>query len=460
MKSAKLIVSTLALLLAANLMAQQAKISNWRPYGQEGINVFEAPKEADATFNRMKVRIGGSFTQQYQALEHSNNATYDTISYRGKPANANELYALAPGFNLASANLYIDAQLADGIRVALENYMSSRHHSEFWVKGGYIQIDKLPMFNNPEWFTKYLRVKIGHFQVNYGDQQFRRSDNGNTMYNPFVGNYIMDAFATEIGGEAYLFLPSGFMGMVGVTNGLIGGNIQDLTGDDPRAPSVYAKLAYDKQVSQDLRFRLSGSVYMNSGVSRNTLYAGDRAGSRFYMALEPAYYLPRGETAYIAADAAGLATSGRVSPGFSSEVTSFMINPFIKYKGLEVFGTFEQSKGMAYTDPKAEGAEKPDARTATQVAVEGIYRFLPNEQVFVGARYQQVSGELNARILENGAPKDLSVNRLEVSAGWFPIKNLLLKASYIDQKYNDFPSSNILSEGEFHGFMVEAALAF
>ncbi len=460
MKSAKLIVTSLALLIAANLMAQQGKIDNWRPYGQEGINIFEAPKEPDATFDGLKVRIGGAFTQQYQALDHSNNAEYDTITYRGKPANGNELYAIAPGFNLATANLFIDAQLADGIRVAIENYMSARHHEEFWVKGGYIQIDKLPMFNSPDWFSKYMRVKIGHFQVNYGDQQFRRSDNGNTMYNPFVGNYIMDAFATEIGGEAYLFLPSGFMGMVGMTSGLIGGNVQNVTGEDPRDPSIYAKLAYDKQISDDFRFRLSGSVYMNSGVGRNTLYAGDRAGSRFYYAMEPAYYLPRGATAYIPADATGLFTSGRMSPGFSSEVTSFVINPFIKFKGLEVFGTYEQSKGMAYTDPKAEGAEKPEARTVNQFAVEGVYRFLANEQVFVGARYQQVSGELNANIRENNAPKELSVNRLEVSAGWFPIKNLLLKAAYVDQKYQDYPSSSILSEGEFHGFMVEAALAF
>ena len=38
-------------------------------------------------------------------------------------------------------------------------------------------------------------------EINYGDAHFRRSDNGNAIYNPFVGNYIMDAFTTEIGGE-------------------------------------------------------------------------------------------------------------------------------------------------------------------------------------------------------------------------------------------------------------------
>ena len=47
-------------------------------------------------------------------------------------------------------------------------------------------------------------LRVGHFEINYGDAHFRRTDNGNAIYNPFVGNYIMDAFTTEIGGEVYL----------------------------------------------------------------------------------------------------------------------------------------------------------------------------------------------------------------------------------------------------------------
>jgi len=87
--------------------------------------------------------------------------------------------------------------------------MSSRHHSEFWVKGGYIQIDKINSVfpnSNTSWFDDNLRVKIGHFVPNYGDMQFRRTDGGNGMFNPFVENYIFDAFTTEIGGEVYAFL--------------------------------------------------------------------------------------------------------------------------------------------------------------------------------------------------------------------------------------------------------------
>jgi hypothetical protein len=167
MKTMRISLTAVLMLGFGLLQAQQPEIQYFRPWDQNGINVFEPSKalEDQPEFDGFKLRIGGSFTQEFQALSHSN---VDTTT-----DGSNTLYDLGPGFNLAMANLNFDIQLADGIRVSLENYMSARHHPEFWVKGGYIQIDKLPMFDNPEWFTKYLRVKIGHFQPNFGDMQFR-----------------------------------------------------------------------------------------------------------------------------------------------------------------------------------------------------------------------------------------------------------------------------------------------
>jgi hypothetical protein len=99
----------------------------------------------------------------------------------------------------------LNAQLAPGLRVSLTSYLSSRHHNETWVKDGYLQMDESPI----EWaplqaLMQVITVRVGHMEINYGDAHFRRSDNGNALYNPFVGNYIMDAFTTEIGGEVYL----------------------------------------------------------------------------------------------------------------------------------------------------------------------------------------------------------------------------------------------------------------
>ena len=368
----------LVTLFVTNLSAQ---IQYTRSYDQTGINIFEPSKMDNNVYDGFKLKIGGSFRQGYQMLKHENVDTSVTKKLA--------LYPLGNGFNLAAANLNFDVQLGDGIRIFLENYMASRHHNEFWVKGGYIQIDKLPMFNNPDWYTKYFRVKIGHMEVNYGDTHFRRSDGGNAIFNPFADNNIMDEFATEIGGELYVFPADGFMGMIGITNGLIRNNIRDYgilpvigtaKNDSITAknPSIIVKGAYDKAVN-DFRIRLSASVYHNSSSPSLTLFGGDRTGSAYFGVLETA----------ASTNGTAEAFSGRFNPGMTNTLTTFIINPFVKYKGLELFGTFESAIGKTVN-------EKPDAvdganRKTTQIAGELVYRFLKDEQLFIGGKYNTVT---------------------------------------------------------------------
>ena len=107
--------------------------------------------------------------------------------------NTNQLADIGFGFNNPTANLFLNAQLAPGIRVAMTSYLSARHHNETWVKDGYLQIDESPInfapLNN---LMKVVTVRVGDMEINYGDAHFRRSDNGQAIYNPFVGNYIMN----------------------------------------------------------------------------------------------------------------------------------------------------------------------------------------------------------------------------------------------------------------------------
>jgi len=451
-----LTLSVFALLLSATtLMAQQPDIQYFRPWNKAGINVFEPAKKApQPEFTGIKVRIGGAFTQDFQSLTSENKPTYVATSPTN-PLNKNFLYGVVPkddstkvtlsGFNLAMANLNLDIQLADGIRVCLENYMSSRHHSEFWVKGGYIQIDKLPMFNNPKWYTDYVRVKIGHFQPNFGDMQFRRTDGGNAMFNPFVENLIFDAFTTEIGAEAYVFPIKGLMVMGGMTSGFINGNIDNYPNDavapavepSQKKPSITLKAAYDNSWG-DLRFRLSASMYNNNGSARNTLYAGDRTGSHYFM---------------VAENSAGTYAANKDSGRFTgmsigNKVNAIMINPFLKFHGLEVFGSYEIIKGR--TNNERNGSE----RKFNQVAVEGLYRFLKDEQAYIGARYVQAKGRLV------GYTQDITINRLAFAAGWFPTKNMMLKGEYVTQEYKDFAKTDYRNGAKFGGFVIEAIIGF
>ena len=401
-----------------------------RPYDQTGLTVFEAPKDDATPYTGFRVDWGVGFTQQFQGLSHENTA--DPLMNEDG-VNMNELYNLGNGFNNATANLNLDAQLADGIRVNLITYLSARHHQEAWVKGGYIQVDRLDMLGSPliNKIMDVVTVKVGHMEINYGDAHFRRTDNGNALYNPFVGNLVLDAFTTEIGGEVYA-QSNGFLGMVGVSGGEIKG---DILGDGEAAPSFYGKVGFDRQLNEDLRVRLTGSAYTTSSSHGNTLYAGDRAGSRYYLVME-------GTNASTTSNF----RSGLINPNFRDQVTSFMVNPFVKFNGLELFGVVERAEGRA--------ANETATRAWNQYAVDAVYRFLPREQAYVGARYNTVTGELA------GMGHDVTVNHLAFGAGWFVTPNVLLKAEYVDQQYKDYPSDDMYNGGRFNGFMVEGVVGF
>ena len=125
---------------------------------------------------------------------------------------------------------------------------------------------------------KYTTLRVGHFEINYGDGHFRRSDNGNGMYNPFVGNYILDVFTTEIGAEVYA-RSNGLIAMLGATGGEVNGQV---TAPEKRSMSVLGKLGFDKKLARTSASGSPGSFYANNKAASNTLFTGDRGGSAYY----------------------------------------------------------------------------------------------------------------------------------------------------------------------------------
>lgn len=423
--------------------------SYWRPYDQRGINVFETSKAEDTIpFEGPRVRFGAGFTQQFQDLKQSNDKAVDN-------ANTNRLVPVTPGFMTAQANLYTDIQLADGIRLNVTTYLSSRHHNEAWVKGGYIQFDKLP-FKGQFWqnLMKVTTIKVGHMEVNYGDAHFRRSDGGQTLYNPFMDNYIVDGYTTEIGGEVYV-QKNGLFGMVGLTNGMIKGNVDSVYApkvngvvvDDntKRSPSIYLKGGFDKQITEKVRVRVSGSYYHNSSSAASglTLYWGDRTGSNYQNVMELAGFAPGNGTLPASTS---IPWSGRVNPAFSKKIDAVMLNGFLKVGGLEVFGTYEHANGRTN--------KEVNERNLDQLAGDVVYRFGKTENLYVGLRGNTV------RLALPGMTSNVSVNRVAAAAGWFLTRNILLKGEVVNQDYVDFPTTDYRAGGNFHGYVVEAVVGF
>src|SRR5690606_35560016 len=184
----------LLVFLGFQMQAQQRDLDNMRPLDKRGINIFEAPKDTVSTFDGVRVRVGGASTIQFQALDHESKGQWTDAE--GLPL---ELIEIGPNFNLPTANLDLDVALAPGLRMHLRTYLSSRHHPEPYVKDGYIQIDGMDFISEDFMgdLMDNVTIKIGHMEQNYGDAHFRRSDNAQTIHNPFVGNLIMDAFRSE-----------------------------------------------------------------------------------------------------------------------------------------------------------------------------------------------------------------------------------------------------------------------
>lgn len=418
------------LILASGVVyAQQPGLQYFRPNDKNGLNVFEPSKVDTVIFDGLKVRVGGDFAMQFQGIRQSNTA--------------GNLTKLGSDFNLPSANLNLDVQVLDGVRMHLRTYLSSRAHNESWIKGGYMQIDKLD-FIKPEFLEgvmKYTSITIGLDEFNYGDAHFRRSDNARAIFNPFVGNYIMDAFSTEAFGEITV-QKNGLLAVVGLTNGKLNQDVT-VTDNTDNKPSFYGKLGFDKQLNEDFRVRLTGSWYINNGTSTGTwLYGGDRAGTRYYNVL---YTLP---------DANGVAEGGPRDGRFNArftKLTALQINPFIKFKGLEFFGIYELANGNnEFTQPQSdtEGG-------FTQLAAELLYRFGTNEKFYIGGRYNTVNGKMRESATEN-----LDISRLNLGGGWFISKNVLTKLEYVKQSYNGEAWTGRFAGAEFSGVMVEAVISF
>ena len=421
MKNFKLTFLLAFLMISVTGYAQfdyRKSLQYWRQPGKQGVNVFETSKNDTVKFDGVRVRLGGDFALQYQGISHAN-------AFQG----GDPLVDLTSNFNLPTANLNLDVQLADGMRMHLRTYLSSRHHPEAWIKGGYLQIDKLDFIKEGllAGVMEIATIRVGMDQINYGDAQFRRSDNAGAIYNPFVGNYIMDAFTTEPFFEL-TFQPSDWLIVAGLSNGKL--NQSPVAGDGGAV--FYSKLGWDRQMNDDLRLRLTGSMYSSSDKStRDYLYGGDRAGSRYY-------------EIFATENNGGSDFDPRFNPRFAYQ-TAFQFNPFVKYKGLEFFGIYET---VSNGDDAVGGGYD-------QLGLEALYRFGSAEQWYLGGRYNSVSGN------QSDAADDREINRLNIGGGWFMTNNVLLKLEYVDSQYSgDGWAGTKYFEGEFNGIMIEAVIGF
>ena len=389
-----------------------------------------------------KIHIGFDFALRFQSLKHENDGTTKPGN-DGQSGTADDetLSDLQPGFTNATGNMNLKMPLTDGMYAYVEAYLSSEHHLEMWMREGYLFIDHFggTSFDFAAPLMDYLSLKVGQMEINYGDAHFRRTDNGEALRNPFVGNYIIDPNTTEIGMEAMLDVSS-YEFLVGYTGGTTKGDNKDGHGF-----ATYSKLAYDTGANANNRFRLSGSIYQvdhsDNGPSsyptfdgtKSYLYAGNRSGS-------PYAFLFHADT-----------DAGAILPKTSQDMTAYMINALVVMGPVELFLDYDKVKDKdidgALSDAKLE-------ETWEQYAADLIYRF--NTKTYVGLRHNRAE-----QLKAEGEDSDKEVWRSQLALGHFLTENALMKLEYVHQEYKNFEEAGDLrSGGEFSGLIAEGSVHF
>lgn len=412
-----------------------------------GLN-FESTKSQMDTANKLHVKIGTDMELDYQSL----------VNYPTKL-----LVPIGEGINFPMANMRIIGFLSPGIKLHVELYLANPHHTNTYVKDGYLLIDKMPFIKSDviDNIMQYVSLKVGDMEANYGDEHFRRSDGGNVIRNPFIGNYIMDAFTTMPAAELNLNI-KGFIAMIAAGTGTLNQTLDTYnakTGAFTRYNTYdqlayYAKIGYDKQFTDDLRVRVTVSGYHLNNNQTGSLYNGDRAGTFYALVMQQ--QKPIGGVDPTNVEDAQM--SGYWEPGSANKDNNVMINALVKYKGFEFFGTSERASGT--------NASTYNVFDMSQNAAELIYHFGPKQQFYGAARWDEVYNNrygnkndistLNDNVVMDGR----TVSGYQLAAGWFLTKNILAKFEYVNRQYYGFTNEFANNAAGFNGWSVQTVISF
>ena len=204
---------------------------------------------------------------------------------------------LNPGFQDPFANLNFLATIPDKMDVYFDMYIASRPHpSTMYGHEGYLLFKQLPVpFGGDNGLLGGLfdeiNVKVGAFDIDFGDQNYRRSNNARVQRNPLVGNYLIDPNVEEIGGEVYS-IKGPIHWLVGLGSGTTTEHF-----DYGAAPSFHAKL-WGNPLPE---VRTSLSMYdghLGNSADTSYLFVNGRSGGTYAAVFgggdNPGQILPQG----------------------------------------------------------------------------------------------------------------------------------------------------------------------
>ena len=406
---------------------------------------------------------------------------YDTYNAAGLP-----IAPITPGFQNAFGNMGFGAYFGKNKEVEMyyELYLDTWNHtSQTYGHEGYIIIHDIPGQAEGLSFMhgifKFIDIKVGHMELDFGDAWLHRSNNGNTKRNPLIGNFVMDPNTTEIGGELRS-KPAMLNWLVGISSGTTTENWSQDHGT-----ALHAKL-WAMPIEP---LRLAASYYHVdhskspvTGGAVSTFFSGNRSGARY-----EGVFLPG------------------VTPAIRKNMTAWQGDITWKgkcFKGHDyyVYGNYGQ---VADKDVNASGAyanlfsttvyQAPKLEEKwSYYALESSYDVTKN--LYVAARYSAAQ----AKTLNNAATTCLTVtatgacsnpaiaapqnydtsgriDRWQLGMGYRLSKNLTFKTEVVNQQFHGWRAPvagppavtgeiyggvQAWKNPGYHGVMMEVALFF
>lgn len=375
-------------------------------------------------FEDMNLYIGLQTVGRVQALQQQN------VSIKGV-----DQPGLDPGFQDPFANLSFLATISDKFEVYFDLYLASRPHpSTTYGHEGYMLFKGLPAPFDSGPVGKvfdYINVKVGAFDLDYGDDNYRRSNNARVQRNPLIGNPLIDPNVEEIGGEVY-----SVKGPVYWLFGLASGTTTEHF-DYGSQPSFHGKIwGYPLP---DLRTSVSAyHVDLSGSADTSYLYYNGRSGGAFGGVF------------------GGGDNPGQILPNAGKDVTAVQGDLTWNHWPCEVYSNVGWVQDSDINGPAA----GTPAERWIYATVEPVYHITP--AAYVAARYSYAMGQS-----VNGVPSSGWVDRAEVGGGYWISNNLLGKVEYIYQQYHGFGTADGVVSGvdayrspRFSGVVFEVSFFF
>ncbi len=371
-------------------------------------------------WGNMKFYMGFWTVGRFQALQEFSTGT---------PVGLN------PNFQTPYADLSLYAKIPHEFDMFADFYIATPGHpSNTYGNEGWLVFKQIPGVSHNSLVNKimdYVNVKVGAFTIDFGDNNYHRSNNAWVQNNPLIGNPLVDPSTEEIGGEVYSVKGPVYW-LVGLSNGGTTGHY-----DYGAGPGIHGKIwGYPVK-----HVRLSASVYYaDMGDSKDTsyLYAATRSGEPYNNLFGPTD------------------DDGQIAPQAGRHV--FAAQGDITYENWP----FESYSYVGWT--RDGQANLTGVGTPTESWLYGssnlVYHI--NPALYLAAQYSYAFAGSVSGVDSNGW-----VGRLQVGAGYWLTKSMLAKLEYVQEQFYSFRTNTNTVDGAnasqgpgFNGVVMEVSFGF